>query len=166
MIDVTALPAVSVPLPWHQHEWSELGSAMRADKLPHALLFVGGRDTGKQHLALALARLLLCTQPQNGFNCGKCHPCELSAGGSNGDFLWLAPQEKSRGIKIDQIRELVKFTTKTASFGKCKVAVLTPAESMNLNAFNALLKSLEEPASDTHIILLCHRLSGVPATIR
>jgi DNA polymerase-3 subunit delta' len=166
MIDITTLPATSVPLPWHNNEWAELGAALRSDKLPHAVLFVGGRHTGKQQLALALARLLLCTQPDNGFNCGKCHPCELSARGSHGDFLWLAPQEKSRSIKIDQIRELVKFTTKTASFGTRKVAVLTPAENMNLNAFNALLKSLEEPASDTHIMLLCHRLSGVPATIR
>jgi DNA polymerase-3 subunit delta' len=79
---------------------------------------------------------------------------------------WVQPEEKSRVIKVDQIRDLVDFSQKTASFGERKVLVLAPADSMNASAANALLKSLEEPAADTYLVLVCHRLHGLPATIR
>jgi DNA polymerase-3 subunit delta' len=78
----------------------------------------------------------------------------------------VQPEGKSRVIKIDQIREVVRFSNMTAGFGLRKVIVLAPADSMNINAFNALLKPLEEPASGTYIILVCHRMDSVPATIR
>jgi DNA polymerase-3 subunit delta' len=130
------------------------------------LLLVGGQYSGKAQLALAMSRLLLCSQGEGGNNCGRCHACKLSASGSHGDFKWVQPQEKSRVIKIDQVRDLVQFTQKTAAFGMRKVIVIAPADSMNVSAFNALLKSLEEPAEGTYLILVCNRLHGVPATIR
>ena len=166
MIELTDLPPVSAPLPWQQETWSRLNQQLARGQLPHALLLTGVRDSGKSRLALALARLLLCEAPSGGLNCGQCHPCELSASGSHGDFRWLQPEDKARVIKIDQVRDLVAFTTKTAAFGSRKVAVLSPADSMNSNAANALLKSLEEPAADTYMLLVCHQLQGVPATIR
>lgn len=153
-------------MPWHRQEWDRLQQQLATDQLPHALLLVGGQSTGKSKFALALARLLLCPQPDGSFNCGRCHACELSASGSHGDFRWVQPMDNSRVIKIEQIREIVRFTNKTAGFGLRKVIVLAPIECMNINAFNALLKSLEEPAKDTYLILVCHHLNGVPATIR
>jgi DNA polymerase-3 subunit delta' len=69
-------------------------------------------------------------------------------------------------IKVDQVRDAVQFATRTASFGQRKVIVLQPADTMNLNACNALLKSLEEPAGDTYWLLVCDRLYTLPATIR
>jgi len=164
--ELTGLPATSAPLPWQGQDWLHLNKQLENDQLPHALLLAGARHTGKAHLALALARLLLCHTPSGGLNCGHCHACQLSAGGSHGDFRWLEPEDKSRVIKIDQVRDVVEFVNKTASFGQRKVIVLAPADSMNINAANALLKSLEEPASGTYLILVCHRLHGVPATIR
>jgi len=113
-----------------------------------------------------LARLLLCSAPVDGLNCGCCHGCELSAAGSHGDLRWLEPAEDSRVIKIDQVRSLIEFLNRTAGLGLRKVAVLAPAEAMNASAANALLKALEEPAPETYLILVCHRLHGVPATIR
>ncbi|CAA0119521.1 DNA polymerase III subunit delta' [Halioglobus japonicus] len=166
MIDVQKLPAISTPLPWHDGVWTQLNQQLVEDQLPHALMLVGRQYTGKSQLAMALARLLLCAQPQGALNCGKCHACELSASGGHGDFLWVTPLEKSRVIKIDQVRDVVRFTSKTAGFGARKVIVLAPAETMNVNAFNALLKSLEEPASGTYLILVCDHMYGVPATIR
>jgi DNA polymerase III subunit delta' len=118
------------------------------------------------HWQVALSRLLLCADAGGSFNCGHCQACELSASGSHGDFRWVEPGDRSRVIKIEQIRDLVRFSNKTAGFGLRKVIVLAPADSMNINAFNALLKLLEEPAKDTYLILVCHRMYGVPATIR
>jgi DNA polymerase-3 subunit delta' len=90
----------------------------------------------------------------------------LSASGSHGDFRWIEPSEKSRVIKIEQIRELVRFTNQKAGLGLRKVVVINPADSVNVHAFNALLKSLEEPSKDTYFILVCNRMYCVPATIR
>lgn len=160
------LPTISTPLPWHEQDWKQLGQLLQEEQLPHALLLVGRQHTGKTQLAMALARLLLCAQPEGALNCGHCHACELSGTGGHGDFLWVTPTGKSRVIKIDQVREVVGFTAKTAGFGKRKIIVLAPAETMNVSAFNALLKSLEEPASDTYLILVCDHMYGVPATIR
>jgi DNA polymerase III subunit delta' len=153
-------------MPWHGQEWSRLQRLLATEQLPHALLLVGRQFTGKSRFALALSRLLLCSRTDNLYNCGHCHACELSASGGHGDFRWVQPTENSRAIKIDQIREVVEFANKTAGFGQRKVVVLSPVESMNVNAFNALLKSLEEPAKNTYLILVCHRLHSVPATIR
>ena len=166
MTDLAELPAVSVPMPWQVAAWEQLHQQIQSDQLPHALLIAGMADTGKNRMALALARLLLCHTPEAGHNCGNCHACQMSKAGSHGDFRWLEPQGKSRVIKVDQIREVVTFGTKTASLGQRKVIVFSPAENMNANAANALLKSLEEPARDTYLILVSHRLHGLPATIR
>jgi DNA polymerase-3 subunit delta' len=166
MTELGELPAISVPLPWHAGEWALLNRQLAAGRLPHALLLVGRQHTGKSQLALALSRLLLCAQTEGSLNCGKCHACELSASGGHGDFRWITPSEKSRVIKIDQIRDMLLFSNKTAGFGLRKVMVLSPADSMNVNAFNALLKLLEEPAKDTYIMLVCDHVHGIPATIR
>ena len=136
------------------------------EQLPHALLLVGGLHAGLPELALALTRLLLCSEPEGSHNCGHCHACVLSASGAHGDFRWVEPVEKSRVIKVDQVRDAVQFSNQTAAFGLRKVIVLAPADNMNLDAYNALLKSLEEPAANTFWILVCHGIFGVPATIR
>jgi DNA polymerase-3 subunit delta' len=160
------IPDVSAPLPWQAQVWSRLTRQMEDEQLPHALLLTGPQYTGKSLLAMALARALLCAKPVGGLNCGKCHACHLSASGSHGDFRWLQPEGKSRVIKIEQIRKVMEFSNRTAGFGLRKVMVIAPAEGMNINAANALLKLLEEPAANTYIILVCHRLQGLPATIR
>jgi DNA polymerase-3 subunit delta' len=160
------IPKISTCLPWQGELWSNLVKQMHAEQLPHAILLTGVEHTGKARFALALARLLLCQQPEAEYNCGHCHACELSMSGSHGDFRSLHPEGTSRVIKVDQIRELVDFGTKTAGFGQRKVIILSPAESMNRAAANALLKLLEEPSEGTFIILVCHRSQALPATIR
>lgn len=166
MMELGDLPPTSAPLPWQGDIWARFNQQLSGGQLPHALLLAGPKGIGKARLALALSRLLLCSAPSGGLNCGECHACRLSATGSHGDLRWLQPEDKSRVIKIDQVRAAVAFANQTANFGLRKVLVFCPADSMNTNAANALLKSLEEPPADTHLILSCDRLHGVPATIR
>ena len=166
MLNLNHLPEVSTALPWHSQEWARVNDQFREGILPHALMIVGQQYIGKSHFALAVARRLLCSEPKEEFNCGQCHACALTGSGNHGDFLWVEPEENSRVIKIDQIRGLVRFCQKTPAYGSRKVVVINPAGNMNLNAFNALLKSLEEPATGTYLILVCHRLDGIPVTIR
>lgn len=166
MSDLNPLAAVSAPLPWHGSVWKQFQQRLADDRFAPALLLSGAPAIGKNRLALALARLLLCHRPQAGHNCGSCSGCELSAAGSHGDFRWLEPTGDSRVIKIDQVREAVAFANRTAGFGQRKVLVISPADQMNTSAANALLKCLEEPSASTFIILVCQRLHGLPATIR
>lgn len=163
---ISNLPPVSQPLPWHDYEWRRLINQRSEGRLPHALILVGREHIGKSQFALALSRLLLCAQPEETYNCGKCHACELSASGNHGDLRWVEPAEGSRIIKIDQIRDLMRFTSTTAGLGARKIVVIAAAEKMNINAFNSLLKVLEEPATNTYIVLVCNHMQSVPATIR
>ncbi|NND67208.1 MAG: hypothetical protein HKN19_06445 [Halioglobus sp.] len=165
-MELDDLSATTSPLPWQSQQWSRLLRQLEDGQLPHAMLFTGAQYSGKAQFALALARLLLCAEPRDGLGCGNCHACVLSRGGSHGDFLWLAPEPPSRAIKIDQVRSALQFTARTAGFGLRKVVVFNPADALNLNAFNALLKCLEEPSENTHLMLVCHRPHALPATIR
>lgn len=166
MTTVNDIPAVSPPLPWHGAAWARFNEQLAQKRLPHAILLAGAGYTGVERLALALARLLLCEHPSGGLNCGTCHACNLSASGGHGDFMWLAPEGDSRVIKIDQVRDAIGLAYKTASFGVHTVIVVDPADAMNAASANALLKSLEEPSSGTHLILACRQLHALPATIR
>jgi len=166
MVAPDAPNTIAMPLPWQQEQWRQLSAAIELDKLPHAIMAAGPSGTGKRQFAQALARRLLCHSPVEGVSCGHCKGCELSRSGAHGDFRWLQPEEGSRQVKIDQVRSAIEFTTRTASYGQRKVLVISPAEAMNVSAANALLKSLEEPSSDTHILLVCDRPQGLPATVR
>lgn len=165
-MDLKELPDISAPLPWHTSQWQRFNQQIQEQKLPHAILLAGVAHTGASRLALALSRLLLCHQPSGGLNCGQCQGCKLSASGSHGDFMWLQPEEGSRVIKIDQVREAVGLAHQTAGFGSRKVIAIAPADTMNISSANALLKSLEEPSPGTHLILVCNQLHSIVPTIR
>lgn len=154
------------PYPWQLNDWQQLVQQIAAQKLPHAMMIAGPKGIGKRHLADALAQLLLCTSPIEGTACGRCRGCELNRSQTHPDLLWLEPEEEGKAIKVDQVRELTESLGKTAQQGGYKVVVIEPAESMNGNAANALLKSLEEPAANTLLILVSHTPGSVLPTIR
>ena len=154
------------PYQWQDSQWQHLIKMLNQDKLPHALLFEGIEGTGKLGFARAFANLLICDSPENGFACGQCKRCLLLIAGSHPDFKMLSPEEKSKIIKVDQVRSMVEFVNKKSQFSGFKVIIINPAEAMNISSSNALLKSLEEPGEKTVFLLVCHRPSSLMATIR
>ena len=135
--------------------------------MPHALLLSGPRGVGKRDFAQALARSLLCRAPDaQGLACGLCPPCRQWEAGGPPDFLRLEPEEEGKAIKVDQVRGLCAALGLTSHGGGYKVALLQPAERMNVNAANSLLKTLEEPTDNTVLMLVTERPAQLPATIR
>lgn len=166
MFDLPEVSFPAHPYPWQLQEWQQLHQQIQANKLPHAIMFAGAKGIGKRHLAQAMAQLLLCLSPIEGTPCGKCRGCQLNRANNHPDFILVEPEEGSKGIKVDQVRALIDDLSKTAQQGGYKVVILEPAEAMNTNAANALLKSLEEPAAKTLLMLVCHTPSAVLPTIR
>ena len=154
------------PLPWQHTVWQRLQERAQAGNLGHALLAAGPVGIGKLQLLQALASLLLCEQPSAATACGQCRACALLTAGTHADLLRVGLEEKSRVIKIDQVRHVIDFAFKTPALGPRKLILLGPAEAMNINAANALLKCLEEPSASTTLLLYSHQPSGLPATVR
>jgi DNA polymerase-3 subunit delta' len=134
--------------------------------MPHALLIAGPQNIGKQHFLFALGALLLCQSPSAGTSCGTCRNCHLLAVGTHPDVLVVSTEGDSRVIKIDQIRQLIEFATKTPAISRRKLILIGPAEAMTISAANALLKCLEEPTDSTSLLLYSHQPSSLPATLR
>jgi DNA polymerase III subunit delta' len=157
---------VQVPCPWHQEEMARLLDQHQRQRLPHALLLAGPEGIGKYRLAQSLMQTLLCRQPSAGVACGQCEACHLSTAGTHPDMHVLTPEGGSRAIKIDQVRRLVEFCSRTAQFGGGRLALLSPAEALNRSAQNALLKTLEEPGPGMTLILVSHQPSLLLPTVR
>jgi DNA polymerase III subunit delta' len=169
---IPAAPAWPELLPWQHAAATE---ALRARATwPHALLIAGPQGIGKRTLALNLARGLLCEAPrEDGQACGACASCGFVAAGQHPDFQLLELFETEDGetkavndIRIDRIRALTYWANLTSHRGRAKVAVIAPAEAMNVAAANALLKTLEEPPPWTYLILVAHQPGRMPATLR
>ncbi|TBU79306.1 DNA polymerase III subunit delta' [Pseudomonas daroniae] len=149
--------------PWQASLWQQLaGRTQHA----HAYLLHGPAGIGKRALAERLMALLLCKSPVALQACGQCKSCHLLAAGSHPDNYVLEPEEVDKPIKVDQVRALVNFVVQTAQLGGRKVILIEPTEAMNLNAANALLKSLEEPSGDTVLLLISHQPSRLLPTIK
>lgn len=160
------------PFVWQHEIWQRLTSLADSARLPHALLLSGHNGIGKQRLALAFAARLLCQVPTAQGACGACKSCQLLSYGTHPDFVWLQPEtdakteKTAKFIKVDQIRELVGFAEKSAQLGGYRVVLIEPAHLLNVQAANALLKTLEEPGRDTLIMLLSAQPLSLSATIR
>ncbi|MEE4301787.1 MAG: hypothetical protein V2J24_20285, partial [Pseudomonadales bacterium] len=158
--------------PWHLAPWRELLAVTERGRLAHALLLHGPGGWGKRVFARQFARALL-ELPRGGAE-AVCPGEE----GSDADLLShpdarIVAREPAPSsgrlraqITVDQIRALTGFLERTSSAGGRRVVVLERAEELNVNAANALLKSLEEPGPDTHLLLVCDAPSRLLATIR
>jgi DNA polymerase-3 subunit delta' len=151
--------------PWLREHWMFFLKRLQQGRLAHALMIQGPAGCGKNALAVEMVARLLCCEDQPEA-CGQCRSCKLLAGGAHPDRFELFPEEGSEVIKVDQVRSLIASLDLTTSISARKVAYIHPAESMNIAAANALLKSLEEPTGNAVIILVSSDPGSLPVTIR
>lgn len=154
-------------LPWHAPLWRRLQAHRTEGRWPHALVLAGPGGLGKGRFARRLAASWCCEKPDAaGDACGGCQGCRWFRAGSHPDFSAVCPAGDGKAIKVDQIRELRGFLGLTAYCGGCKIALLDPAERLNSNAANGLLKTLEEPPGDCRLLLITAQPARLPATVR
>lgn len=160
---------------WHANARRFIEGSLDAGRLPHALLVVGERGVGKSQFAANIAALLLCDRPlpapsggsaDKRFSpCGTCKQCELIQAQSHPDLRRYSP-EKSKMIRVDQIRALSAFAVASPQVARRKIIVVERADQLNINAANALLKTLEEPSPDVVLLLLQESGRPVLPTLR
>ena len=154
------------PFPWQSNIWLEFVERIKRDRMPHAVLLYGEQGIGALELSQALAQYASCFSPTDSIACGKCKACTLMNAGSYPDLLSIGLEEKAKQIKVDQIRAVSNFVSKTSQLGGKKVIIIEAAETMNVNAANALLKNLEEPSGDTLFVLTSNQIGRILPTIR
>ncbi len=140
-----------------------LRGAMAENRLPHALLFAGPEGVGKRTLALTLAKALNCSRA-DGDACGRCRSCSKTDREEHPDVLSLRPSTAQ--IKVGEIRELNAAIQYRPFEGRRRIFLIDPADAMNEQAQNALLKTLEEPPADAFLILLSERPNLLLPTVR
>lgn len=151
--------------PWHESNWSALPQDL--NRLPHALLLHGPAGIAKTAFAVRLTHLLLCQQRGSDMAaCGRCKSCLLLNAGTHPDFFRIEPLEPGKPITVDQIRALGNFLVLRPHTAARKATLIAPAEAMNLNAANSLLKLLEEPPLGSLLVLVSSCPRRLPATIR
>lgn len=154
-------------LPWQEEAWHRLQKARRQSRLAHALLLQGPEGTGRGDFARLLCQSLLCERPDGkGLPCGRCRACTLFLAGTHPDLRLVAPAEERKQIAVDQIRAVGEFLALKPQYGRAQCVLITPADLLNENAANSLLKTLEEPSPDAFLVLLSRRPAALPATIR
>lgn len=159
------------PYPWLQDAWRRLFEYRLNERVPHALLLSGPAGLGKLELVQAFVALMLCHKPAGNGACGCCAACVQLQARSYPDFHEITLEEDEKGklrkqIVVHQIRELSAKLALTSRQGGWKIALIHPADAMNVNAANSLLKTLEEPAARSLLVLVTSRPAALSATIR
>lgn len=155
------------PLPWQREVWATVAAAIRDRRLGHALLIAGPDGAGTGHFAACIAAALWCRQPDaDGSGCGRCTDCVQVASGAHSGYFVVGVLEDKRDISIAQVRELGERLSMTQHDGRAKVAIIEPADALNVNGINALLKTIEEPTPGSHLLLVSSRPQALAATLR
>lgn len=132
------------------------------DRISHAYLFCGSRGTGKTSTAKIFARAINCESPMDGSPCGKCDACIELSSENNMDILEIDAASNNR---VEEMRELLDKVKYPPAIGRYKVYIIDEAHMLTIGAFNALLKTLEEPPGHVVFILATTEPHKIPATI-
>lgn len=139
-----------------------LRNQIRADRIGHAYLFCGTRGTGKTTIAKLFARSVNCEHPVDGSPCRECNTCKAIAVGSSMNVIEI---DAASNNGVDNIREIVDEVSYSPAEGKYKVYIIDEVHMLSTGAFNALLKTLEEPPSYVIFILATTEVNKIPVTI-
>ena len=139
---------------------------LRQGRFPHGLIFSGPEGLGKHTLALMIAKALNCMKADPGEFCDECSSCRKINAGSHPDVMTLAVEEEATQIKIAQVRRLLGMLDLHPLEGRNKVFIIDPADLLNAEAANALLKGLEEPPANTFFLLVTVNVHELLLTVR
>lgn len=156
-------PAVFTDVSGQEHITSTLQNEVSSGRLNHAYLFTGSRGTGKTTCAKILAKAVNCLNPQNGNPCGECEICK---GIDDGSILDIVEMDAASNRKIDDIRQIIDEVQFKPAKCKYRVYIVDEVHMLTTEAFNALLKTLEEPPEPVIFILATTEVHKLPQTIR
>ena len=144
------------------HIVTTLRNQIKADRIGHAYLFTGTRGTGKTSIAKLFAKSVNCEHPVDGSPCGTCRSCQTIASGASVNVIEI---DAASNNGVDNIREIIEEVSYSPVEGKYKVYIIDEVHMLSIGAFNALLKTLEEPPSYVIFILATTEVHKIPITI-
>ena len=144
------------------HIVTTLKNQIQSDRIGHAYLFCGTRGTGKTSIAKLFAKTVNCESPQDGSPCGVCSSCKSIAAGASMNVIEI---DAASNNGVDNIREIVDEVSYSPAEGRYKVYIIDEVHMLSIGAFNALLKTLEEPPSYVIFILATTEVHKIPITI-
>ncbi|MCR4706170.1 MAG: DNA polymerase III subunit gamma/tau [Lachnospiraceae bacterium] len=145
-----------------EHIVTTLQNQLQSDRIAHAYLFCGTRGTGKTTIAKIFAKAVNCENPKDGNPCGECPTCKAIASGASMNVFEI---DAASNNGVDNIREIIDEVSFSPAAGKYKVYIIDEVHMLSAGAFNALLKTLEEPPSYVIFILATTEVHKIPVTI-
>ncbi len=145
-----------------EHIVTTLRNQIKAERIGHAYLFCGTRGTGKTSIAKIFAKAVNCENPVDGSPCRECRICKAIASGASMNVIEI---DAASNNGVDNIREIVDEVSYSPAEGKYKVYIIDEVHMLSIGAFNALLKTLEEPPSYVIFILATTEANKIPITI-
>ncbi|WP_034444727.1 DNA polymerase III subunit gamma/tau [Butyrivibrio sp. AE2032] len=155
-------PPVFEDVKGQDHIITTLKNQIRSDRVGHAYLFCGTRGTGKTSVAKILAKAVNCENPIDGSPCGQCEMCKEIATGNSMNVIEI---DAASNNGVDNVREIIDEVSYSPTKGKRKVYIIDEVHMLSAGAFNALLKTLEEPPSYVMFILATTEVHKIPITI-
>ncbi len=152
-------------VPAQQAAVRALTELLEAERLPHALLFLGAEGTGRLDAARELARIVLCHGDSPTEACGRCPSCRMMADDHHADYREAGVPDGRQSVPIDAVREMQSVASLKPAAGTRRAFVIRDADRMSIEAANSFLKTLEEPPEPCVFVLLAASLQQVPETI-